>query len=338
MTLSFADFVEEGNSATGTSAFVLTGATTDHQTFATALGASAQPVLYVAQAGSQFEIGVGTFNGTTGITRAAANVVRGSAGAGVLVNFSSAPTVRLAATADTAMGRLNRAGTTDPGINDDQTLAYSELSLWLGDNRRPFINLDDSDGAAVWQGVGGFDRYDVPGQWQVPILTATGTGGLSPQFEQRGFGVYFAERTVIEALAVRVTTASASGNFRIGVHLYDPASPTSSRLLYQSSDISANVSAPANVSVTGLSVVIPPGRVAILSVKASDTTVAFQTFTAIAGHAHVFPSSDLADFAAPNLAMVWRGGGSQLAFFDPIGVFSRSSATNPPLIRWRTAT
>jgi hypothetical protein len=86
----YRDRVKDTTTSTGTTAITLAGvAPTGYQTFATAFGASSQTVAYCIadQTGANWEVGTGVFNGTTGITRTAGNVLGGSAGAGVLVNF-----------------------------------------------------------------------------------------------------------------------------------------------------------------------------------------------------------------------------------------------------------
>lgn len=86
----YRDRVKDTTITTGTAALVLEGdAPAGYQTFAAAFGASSQPVAYcVAEDGGPiWEVGVGTFNGTTGITRSAAGVIAGSSGPGVLVTL-----------------------------------------------------------------------------------------------------------------------------------------------------------------------------------------------------------------------------------------------------------
>jgi hypothetical protein len=84
----FADRVKETTTTTGTGAITLAGAVSQHQSFATALGANPVLVDYaiVGQTGTEWETGTGTFNGTTGLTR---DLVRGSSNSGALVNFSA---------------------------------------------------------------------------------------------------------------------------------------------------------------------------------------------------------------------------------------------------------
>lgn len=82
-----ADRVKETTASTGTGALVLAGAVSQFQSFATALGASPVIVAYaiVGQTGTEWEVGKGTFNGTTGLTR---DLVRASSNSGALVNLS----------------------------------------------------------------------------------------------------------------------------------------------------------------------------------------------------------------------------------------------------------
>jgi hypothetical protein len=84
---TFADRTRETSTTTGTGAFTLAGAVTAYQSFATALGAGgAQRVQYAIINGTEWEIGVGSFNGTTTLTR---DTVRSSSNAGALVSFSA---------------------------------------------------------------------------------------------------------------------------------------------------------------------------------------------------------------------------------------------------------
>ena len=85
-----ADRVKDTTTTTGTGAITLSGtaAPGGYQTFATAFGAASVPVSYVIvdSTNSTFEVGDGTFDGTTGLTR---DYVRSSSNAGALVSFAS---------------------------------------------------------------------------------------------------------------------------------------------------------------------------------------------------------------------------------------------------------
>jgi hypothetical protein len=87
----YADRVKDTTTTAGTGAITVAGsAPTTYQTLATALGSSSRinvGYTVVHQSANEWEVGLGTFNGTTGLTR---DVVRaGSSGPGVLVNFSA---------------------------------------------------------------------------------------------------------------------------------------------------------------------------------------------------------------------------------------------------------
>jgi hypothetical protein len=85
----YADRVKDTTLSTGTGAITLAGvAPTGYQTFAAGFGASAVTVSYCIadQAGNNWEVGVGTFNGTTGLTR---TTVLGSSNAGAPVAFTA---------------------------------------------------------------------------------------------------------------------------------------------------------------------------------------------------------------------------------------------------------
>ena len=80
--------VKETTTTTGTGSVTLLGAVSQYRSFATAFGASSTVVGYsiVGQTGTEFETGVGTFNGTSTLSR---DRVRSSSNAGALVNFSA---------------------------------------------------------------------------------------------------------------------------------------------------------------------------------------------------------------------------------------------------------
>ena len=84
-----ADRVKDTTTSTGTTSITLAGTPpTGYVTFATGFGSASTWVAYViqGQTGGEWEVGEGTFNGTTGLTR---EVVLSSSNAGALVNFSA---------------------------------------------------------------------------------------------------------------------------------------------------------------------------------------------------------------------------------------------------------
>jgi hypothetical protein len=87
-----ADRARDLASLSGTGAVTLAGTPpVGYQSFATALGSGSQVVRYCIQtqnnaAPGEWEVGKGTFNGTTGLTR---DVVQSSSNAGALVNFTA---------------------------------------------------------------------------------------------------------------------------------------------------------------------------------------------------------------------------------------------------------
>jgi hypothetical protein len=83
----FSDRTKDSTTSTGTSAIVLSGtAPAGFQTFATGLGAGSKRIGYCIQGTTEWEVGKGVFNGTTGLTR---DTVRSSSNGGNLVNFSA---------------------------------------------------------------------------------------------------------------------------------------------------------------------------------------------------------------------------------------------------------
>jgi hypothetical protein len=85
----YKDRVYETSTSTGTGNFTLAGAEAGYVTFTSAFGTSAAYYVIVNRAvPSEWEIGSFTVSGTT-LARVAGNVLAGSGGTGVLVNFSS---------------------------------------------------------------------------------------------------------------------------------------------------------------------------------------------------------------------------------------------------------
>jgi len=83
----FADRVKDTTTTTGTGTITLAGsAPTGYRTFASGFGSASQSVTYCIVLGTEWEVGKGTFNGTTSLTR---DTVRSSSNAGALVNFSA---------------------------------------------------------------------------------------------------------------------------------------------------------------------------------------------------------------------------------------------------------
>ena len=85
-----ADRCQETCSAPGTGAVTLLGAVAAYQTFASGLGSTALMVGYAMSDATNWENGIGTFNGTTGLTR---DTVLGSSNANALVNFTGTTNV-----------------------------------------------------------------------------------------------------------------------------------------------------------------------------------------------------------------------------------------------------
>lgn len=83
----FADRVKDTTTSTGTGSITLSDtAPSGYRTFASAFGSSSVVVHYCIAGGSEWEVGVGTFDGTTGLTR---EKVDSSSNSGALVNFSA---------------------------------------------------------------------------------------------------------------------------------------------------------------------------------------------------------------------------------------------------------
>lgn len=94
MPLKYFDRVRETNSATGTSDFTLTGAVAGFLSFGDVLSNGDQ-IAYVAVAGSQFEVGIGTWNSSGDTITRPTTVEINSAGGTSKVSFSTAPEIFL---------------------------------------------------------------------------------------------------------------------------------------------------------------------------------------------------------------------------------------------------
>jgi hypothetical protein len=82
-----ADRVKDTTTTTGTGSVTLANsAPTGYLTFATAFGSESREVTYCIDGGAEWEVGYGTFNGTTGLTR---TTVIASSNSGSLVSFSA---------------------------------------------------------------------------------------------------------------------------------------------------------------------------------------------------------------------------------------------------------
>lgn len=92
-----ADRVQETTSTSGTGAVTLAGAVSGYQSFATGFGSDSRIVCYLIVSGTNWEVGEGVFNGTTGLTRA---TVRSSSASGALITLSGTSNVFCTAPAE----------------------------------------------------------------------------------------------------------------------------------------------------------------------------------------------------------------------------------------------
>lgn len=76
----------ETTTTTGTGTLTLAGAKTGYRSFASAFGSSPLVVGYAISNGTDWEVGVGTFNGTTSLTR---ERIEASSNSGNAVNWSA---------------------------------------------------------------------------------------------------------------------------------------------------------------------------------------------------------------------------------------------------------
>lgn len=87
---ALADRVQETTLTTGTGAVTLAGAVSGYQSFASGFGANPISVQYLLVSGGNWEVGIGTFNGTTGLTR---DIVKSSSSAGSLITLAGTSNV-----------------------------------------------------------------------------------------------------------------------------------------------------------------------------------------------------------------------------------------------------
>lgn len=92
-----ADRVQETTSSTGTGSITLLGAVPGYQTFASGFGSDSRVVQYLIVSGTAWEVGKGTFNGTTGLTR---DTIRSSSNGNALITLSGTSNVFCTASAE----------------------------------------------------------------------------------------------------------------------------------------------------------------------------------------------------------------------------------------------
>lgn len=251
----FAERVWETNSATGTSDFVLTGAKSGYRTFAAAYGAQKLP--YMALVGSQFERGIGDFNGTTGLGRANARVIDGSAGAGARVNFSSAPEIFVDIPAVSGLPRHNLEATTDPAVGDDLDDGYGVGSIWVNTTkRRTFVCHSAAAGAAQWVWLAGIGYRPRSGRYYRGGPPTTKNTIAATANRVYASPILIPDRITVDELATEVTTLSA-GNARVGIYADDDGLPGAK--LYESGDLDTGTTGVK--TQTGVATAVGPGIV-----------------------------------------------------------------------------
>jgi hypothetical protein len=92
-----ADRVQETTTTTGTGAVTLAGAVSGYQSFASGFGTGARQVGYLITSGTSWEVGKGTFDGTTLLTR---DTVRSSSNANALITLTGTSNVFCTASAE----------------------------------------------------------------------------------------------------------------------------------------------------------------------------------------------------------------------------------------------
>ena len=92
-----ADRVQETTATTGTGAITLAGAVSGYQTFAAGLGATSSITCYLIVSGTAWEVGKGTFDGTTGLTR---DLIRSSSASGSAISLTGTSNVFITASSE----------------------------------------------------------------------------------------------------------------------------------------------------------------------------------------------------------------------------------------------
>ena len=92
-----ADRVQETTATTGTGDITLAGAVSGYRTFASAFGSQPLRVAYLVVSGTAWEVGFGTFNGTTTLVR---DTVQSSSNAGSLITLAGTSNVFVTAPAE----------------------------------------------------------------------------------------------------------------------------------------------------------------------------------------------------------------------------------------------
>ena len=113
-----ADRVQETTITTGTGAVTLAGAVSSYQSFATAFGSASLTVQYLIVSGTGWEVGKGTFNGTTGLTR---DNIRSSSSGGTVITLAGTSNVYCTAS----------AGLLDNANIGAQLLPRNQYQMWI---------------------------------------------------------------------------------------------------------------------------------------------------------------------------------------------------------------
>lgn len=174
------------------------------------------------------------------------------------------------------LSNLNAAG--GPSVSNDQTQGYSVGSLWANSNTAQlWIARSVATGAAVWTLL---EFSDHPGyvvsNWYVPYGNGNFTSGSAPSAGSiRLIPGYIKERITINALGLRITTASAGGNVQAAIYAASATTklPTGTPLV-SSASMSTTTSG-ANVSAA-VSVQLEPGLY-WFAINADNAVAAYAT-------------------------------------------------------------
>lgn len=181
-------------------------------------------------------------------------------GAGIVCSFAQVPNQSMGVPNSAPGIQSNLTATSAPTTSNDQTQGYAVGSLWQNaSTAQIWICRSNATGAAVWTMIELSDHPGhIVGNWYLPSNINQLSAGSAPGAGSiRLLPAYIKERITINALGLRVTTLSASGNVQAAIYANNPATmrPTGPALVSTASMSTTNV-ASINAAV---SVQLEPG-------------------------------------------------------------------------------
>lgn len=193
-----------------------------------------------------------------------------------------------AAAAQTAFNLTrNNATNAAPTAGDDSTLGYAVGSRWTNtDTGWVYVCRSAAVGAAVWSllAPAGHPGYLAGRYYPMFLVTVSNGSALTNQIHFVAFAVN--ERITIDELGIRIVTASAGGNFQLGLWAGSVANmlPAGLPLAVTANTLSTAV---AGANVTGAlsaAVTLEPGVFYWVAVAADNIVVTFQTIVVSASY------------------------------------------------------